>query len=593
MLFDFNRVLLYLYCIVNFYVTFRGNEMNIKKEDYEHQGIEMSSYIVDQIKHIEEQALMNDKGKRAAYVSNASKRLVNAELERLGYVPDKDTGLVDEDKARCAFNTYTNIVNRYRNAIKDLGYKHHSLEHSLILLIKKFNHVFPDLSALDNIKQKGDLARYLKPNQKINTLRDKLTILRSVLAKNTEFYNRVAKIKLEHHAYYLFTPIQSVVAETREKSNVSLEEKHANRILINGEWISNKSAELINAGIDELSQWVSLKPQPKDADKYDQYKHRSKRIPYTNLALGLAMACGRRATEIMRTAIFLPGKKAGFVNFSGQLKTKNRRLFEEIKPYDIPLNVDVDLFLKGFELLRAFGRTETVSYINTKGVKVNEKLLSGPIDNNLKNEAVAQKYTNGLNARIRTVLGSGEFSFKDTRAIAAEVAFHNNNPSRLSAKLFLTDYLGHATGKKTSYEYYDGFILDNNIKSIEFLTGSKKTNLDNVKPGETNTKDPKFLAYLKSRSNAIAAHVRAPKWAAMNDWLIDRVESGLNRLDIMEKVNAKNAKTPGATSGTAALRSEFRKNCIIDNKGVAPASVLTFLTDEKGLHLNTDLTWEK
>jgi hypothetical protein len=563
------------------------------ENNYEHQGLDYTSYIVEQVQYIEQQALTKDADKRAAYVSNAGNRLAKKEIDRLGYTPDKDTGLVDETKTRCAGNTYVNIMNRYRNAIKALNYKHHSLEHSLSQLIAKFNHVYPDLSALPNITQKTDLKRYLRPGQKIDSLRDKLVLLRSAIPRKTEFGKRLFTIKIEHHTWYLFAPIESVVSEKRATSDKNLNIKHKNQVLINGDWIIEQATDLIEQGIEELGAWLKLKRVKPGLEDYDKTKYRSKRIPYPRLAIGLAMASGRRSTEIMRTANFLPGTNDNFVLFSGQLKTKNRRLFEDLKPYEIPVIVDRDLFLKGFEVLRAFSRTEHVSYVNNSGERVTEKLLSGPIDNTLKNDAVHTKYTKTLNTRISLVLGSGEFTLKDSRAIAAQVAFNRFNPNRLTAKLFLGDYLGHAKAKNTSYEYYDGYILDDEVEQIEFVTGSKTGSEKQTASGENAVKDSEFLTYLLARQGPIEQHLRAPKWADMNKWLIERVKAGLSRLDIMVGVDAVNEKGTRKTSGTAALRSIFRKDCIIDNKGVSPKSVETYLADEKGLALNSDLTWEK
>lgn len=562
--------------------------MNIKSKDYDHQGLDYTPYVVDQIKHIEAVGNDKDASKRPAYISNAVNRLVKSELERLGYFADKDTGKVDESKTNCKFNTYVNIMNNYRNAIKSLGFKHHSFELSLSQFVDKFDHIYDSMSELKNITFKGKLSKYLTPNQKIETLRDKMTLLRSAVAKDTEMGKRLLKIKLEHHAFYLFAPISSVVAEKRQQSEDSLKIKHMNRVLINGDWFIETTKKLIEDGIAELSQWVSLKPVPKK-DDYDKSKYRSKRVPYTRLAVGLAFASGRRVTEIMRTAKFLPGKIENSVSFSGQLKTKNRHLFEDLSAYDIPVLVDVDLFLKGFDVLRAFGRTEFIEYTNAEGVKVNEKVLSGPITNTQKNNAVQIKYTKALNDRAKIVLNSGEFQFKDTRAIAATVAMHDFNPKQLSSKLFLGEYLGHAKTKNTTYEYYDGFkYAPDQTDSVKMINGSRKDDGNNAEAGG-EVKDKEFLAFLEQNSQKVKEHIRAPKWFSMHNWLIDRVKAGLNRLDIMDKVN----NSSRTSSGTAALRSIFRKDCIIDNKSVAPASVLSYLTDERGLGLKDDLTWDK
>lgn len=65
------------------------------------------------------------------------------------------------------------------------------------------------------------------------------------------------------------------------------------------------------------------------------------------LALGLAIATGRRSTEILKTAKFYP-KTLHTVTFEGQLKKRDFLM----KPYEIPTLVPADLVLSAWERLR-------------------------------------------------------------------------------------------------------------------------------------------------------------------------------------------------------------------------------------------------
>ena len=69
--------------------------------------------------------------------------------------------------------------------------------------------------------------------------------------------------------------------------------------------------------------------------------------PWYELALGLAIATGRRSTEILKTAKFYP-KTPFTLLFEGQLKKRDLLM----KPYEIPTLVSADLVLSAWRRLR-------------------------------------------------------------------------------------------------------------------------------------------------------------------------------------------------------------------------------------------------
>ncbi|WP_172632428.1 protelomerase family protein [Dictyobacter arantiisoli] len=70
--------------------------------------------------------------------------------------------------------------------------------------------------------------------------------------------------------------------------------------------------------------------------------------PWYELALGLAIATGRRSTEILKTAKLYP-KTPSTILFEGQLKKRDLLM----KPYEIPTLVEADLVLSAWRRLRA------------------------------------------------------------------------------------------------------------------------------------------------------------------------------------------------------------------------------------------------
>ncbi|MEI5603973.1 protelomerase family protein, partial [Streptomyces brasiliscabiei] len=148
-----------------------------------------------------------------------------------------------------------------------------------------------------------------------------------------EFRSDLLGLRIEFHLYYLFEPKGIATDKRKEQVKEALNEKHENVIKINGDHIKELSTKILS----------------------------EKDPSYTDIAVGLALATGRRANEIMKTASF---KKSGerSLMFEGQLKTHNRYLFEEIGAYEIPCIVDSDLVIKGLKLLRKKTGAEILEY---------------------------------------------------------------------------------------------------------------------------------------------------------------------------------------------------------------------------------------
>ncbi|BCL77536.1 hypothetical protein ccbrp13_00020 [Ktedonobacteria bacterium brp13] len=75
------------------------------------------------------------------------------------------------------------------------------------------------------------------------------------------------------------------------------------------------------------------------------------------LALGLAIATGRRSTEILKTAKLYP-KTLSTITFEGQLKKRDLLM----KPYEIPTLVPADLVLAAWKRLRALVDCSTLEH---------------------------------------------------------------------------------------------------------------------------------------------------------------------------------------------------------------------------------------
>jgi len=566
------------------------------------KGLDKSAWIIENIKHLDEHVnsteFVNSGASSSQYVSNASMRVYKAVLKGLGYELNPKTATLAHDNQNCEAQTYLKLMYRYREAIKAQGVKHHTLDNKLKALFKKHDEDYQDVSKIRGITKAVSLSKFLAFRQSMANMREAYILLMSGLNRQNPLRKDLAKIKIEHHLFYLFLPHDCVAEEQKQKSKVALNEKDSNQVLINSTWVKELSTSLIKSALRDtggeemtLTDYVNIRRK----------NARPKKKPYTDLVIGLSLACGRRCTEMMRTGRFTPSILDNHLVFGGQLKTKNRYLFEEITAYDIPILIDLDLFLEGFELLRRFGRTESVTYIDSKsGQEVSKPVVSGDIKDARRNAAVVNRYAKPLNDRIKQLLVSPEFTFKDARAIYSEIAFADFKSGE-SSRSFKNRVLGHSgqrlndeTGQledvasKTSQAHYAGFELSSDIETIEFITGSRKGKKDSG-PGDKKAGDKvidqEFLTFLEGKTLAINSYIRAPIWAGVHAWVIEQFKAGMSRQSILAEVAASNRKS----SGVAWFRTYMRKNLLIDNKGVSPASLKNYLTTDQGLGLSDNL----
>ena len=574
------------------------------KSVYASEGLDKSAWIIGNIKrldeHVKSEEFVNSGASSSQYVSNASMRIYKAVLKQLGYELDAKTADLAHDNQVCEPQTYLKLMYKYREAIKAQAIKHHTLDNKLNTLFKKHGDDYPDVSKIKGITKAVSLSKFLAYRQSMANFREAYILLMSGLNRQNPLRIDLAKIKIEHHLFYLFLPHDCVAERQKEKSKIALNEKDSNQVLINAAWVKQMSETLIKGALRDtggadmtLTDYVNIRKKAA----------RPKKKPYTDLVIGLALACGRRSTELMRTGRFTPATLTNHLSFGGQLKTKNRYLFEEIAAYEIPIIIDLDLFLEGFELLRRFGRTESVTYVDsTSGEEVKKPVVGGDIKDARRNAAVVNRYAKPLNDRIKQLLFSPEFTFKDARAIYSEIAYADFKNGE-SSRSFKNRVLGHSgqrlnetTGKledvaaKTSQAHYAGFELSSEIETVKFITGSRKGGNDQGNnQGEAKINDQAFLDFLNKKTAVVNAYARAPIWAGVHAWLILQFKAGMDRQAILAEVAASNRKT----SGVAWLRTYMRKNLLIDNKGVSPASLKNYLVTDNGLSLTDNLEFNE
>lgn len=431
--------------------------------------------IAKQVQDITEFAQTKDSG-AAKYITDRCNTIARTEDEKLNIVVDKKTGEILE-KPNVSHRYYTKIMEGYRNAIKSLNYKHHAIERHVNAFINKYSGSIEGLEEM------------LEPSQPIETLRENLIKLRAGARTGSSFKTDLLKLRIEHHAYYMFEPKGSYKDFISDDSAKKLKAKLSNQILVNPEWVKT------------LANTLLTKDDPSVSD----------------LAIGIAMATGRRLTEIMKTGTIKAVNKSTLL-FAGQLKTKNRHLFEEIKPYEVPAMIDSAIICKALKKLRNETKAEPLIYRNVRGEEVESTVLGGDNKDYYHNAAINVKYGRTLNRSIKALLKDGYFSFKDCRALYTEVTYEEHAKEGESRSAYRHRVLGHSLIE--TQIHYECFKLDSTIEKIKVLAQDDNTNAN-------DDKQKALVEYLSKADEKVKLYARAPKFVIMHDWLKTKVSEGL------------------------------------------------------------------
>jgi len=453
-------------------------------------------------------------------------RVVRDELRRLGWYVNPRTGEL-EGVPKCSYATLANTLSIYRQTIIHKGIKHHLLKKSVDKIIYDFSDI------------RSDLAELLNPDLPSIDLHENLIKIKSQVDKKSEFGMALNSLKI-HFALYYNLIVPSIVSEKKEEQQSKrLEKTHNNKVEINPHWIKRIISDTFNNKTPTIGE----------------------------LGFALALATGRRLTEIFRTGNFKKIDQSTLL-FSGQLKTKNRKLFEELKPYPIHSLVDADLVLKAFKKLRLRLKAETVSFIDRSGVEQTKTIIEGDIFDIPHNGAVSSKYASTLNHHAKIVLGP-DMTFKSTRAIWAELSYHEAAKSNQTKAAYRAQALGHTGGDLSTQEHYDGFEASDAVDTIFVHRPEAETTDDG---SDLSPFDAALLEYLKSFDRS-GWNSRAKAWHTIHDEFINLLE---NRVTLIELENSlkddaekgKLDKDGTPTKIATKFASYARKNIKIDGKAL-------------------------
>ncbi|WML90789.1 protelomerase family protein [Thiothrix lacustris] len=269
---------------------------------------------------------------------------------------------------RLAISTYRSYITELKNKMRDKNMRHHSLP----IVIARYKKQYPAYTTLlDRLNTEDANTAGL--------IRLKLIELAQ---ENTDqmAYAAFTKIKTDHEATrHLFVDHMEKAILEREQAE-SLNYRKTHTIKINPDSVT----ALITALLTEMTWRKNKKP------------------PYSHLAIGLALATGRRAVEVLYTGAFETTDNNALLLFTGQ--AKKRPGMAQTEKMLIPILADADIILAGLAQLRA----------SPEMVSLHKRAKAQPTER--EGRAEINRTAANLNSAIKRMFGDN-FTFKDTRAI--------------------------------------------------------------------------------------------------------------------------------------------------------------------------------
>jgi hypothetical protein len=181
---------------------------------------------------------------------------------------------------------------------------------------------------------------------------------------------------------------------------------------------------------------------------------------FNELALGIALATGRRAIEVIYRGEF-KAKSKNVLSFSGQAK-KGKGVIA--KAFDIPTLIDTDLIIDAVSRLKATERYETIL--------ADIEHLADTAKNDRINTIVARMLNHTAKRKLTpdTDVKDSPVKFKDTRVIALQVAILKIMPLKKYSKLDINEFAKRFEG----HDNYEEFANYQHISVIDQPTIKKE-----------------------------------------------------------------------------------------------------------------------
>lgn len=319
--------------------------------------------------------------------------------KRIGRLADSLKVKLYEDKRRkeddkLKASSYRRYLTTIRKAVTAQNWRHHSIDQALHSLAKHHPRYAEQLLDMVGL---GDITALRMAHRDL--------LLRARQDRDDSAYAAFRAMKLDHEIMRHLTLPAATAAQLAADAVETLEIRATNTVEVNYHWLIETIQKLLTEA--EIGHDGAPKQN------------------FSSLALGLALATGRREIEILKMARF---EKVGEfeLEFSGQAKRRGGVDYGE--SYRIYTLIKADLVLEAFAKMRAMPEVLELQHL----------------DNTEVNRRVAKT----LNTVAKRVLGSDERVFKDSRALWARVVFElyfSRDPrwKTVNESVFWREMLGH------------------------------------------------------------------------------------------------------------------------------------------------------
>ena len=156
-------------------------------------------------------------------------------------------------------------------------------------------------------------------------------------------------------------------------------------------------------------------------------------------------------------------------------------------------------------------------------------------------------------------------TFKSTRAIWAELSYHEAAKANQTKAAYRAEALGHTGGDLSTQEHYDGFECSDKVETI--LIHRPEVVIDKEIDGaEVAAFDKALLAYLKDYDRS-GWNSRAKAWHSIHDEFISLLENNVTLVEIEQALKGDIEKGKESVIATK-FASYARKNIKLDGKAI-------------------------
>lgn len=408
--------------------------------------------------------------------------------------------------------SFKSYMTRVRRELIALGFKSRQLPSTVLKLVELMPQFKTELLSIRDLPL-AESQKVYKDLKESDAMREYRRPMQNHLN-----YEAFKALRIDADVMYMLSLGDAIKDEAKLKSAESLEHKNNHSIYVSVEEI-----------IEHINELFTLNN-------------------YSSLALGVALATGRRAIEILYQGNFenLDAPDNHKLNFSGQAKKK--ALDESrLESFEIYTLVDSSKVLRAVNKLR---NLETIKRLGDDFGKFTESN---------RNIAINSRTAKTLNEKIRRAFNDETKVFKDSRAIYAAIATNLflKEDEATNIDVFLRKLMGHSDKDLDSIKHYK-FVKVCEHNELKTKTRKMVKQVQNVEAVEAVEATESDLTQLQSRK-------------------LKRVEK-LAAKDIIQKRKPYRALAEGIIEELKVNpKKEFSQKWLTENVGCSRPAIKDFL----------------